>query len=397
MDRCRRKLRRCKKIGWDKLLAEMQNAFTGLRDDIRELNQGYDNTTLKLSRAVRTLGIIVHLQRFEIITLGFANCNTHLSAAVEFFRQILDNDVATADIDIASKFFVLMSHMGPSPWPRPYRKFQIASSDQVSFRFFVSLLVADDIIASTSLAEEPQLYKYHASLLSGGPEHELPVDLGAVMGCQNWVMLQIGEISTLAAWKRRQVQNDFALELISRGTVIENTLKSRLEDIRTSQDDRSKTNLLGYGDEVLSLFRVWQRQPSAPGTQSKLVTRIWAHAALIYLLVTVHGLDPTHLEIRQHVAQVIDLLASKLSTPALLRTVVWPFCVTGCLAEPEQHSFFRGQVEILQPAGLFGTMYKAIEIIESVWQKRATTESLSSLNSDIASCFNTTGEILYLI
>lgn len=225
---------KCKKISWEKLLAEMKNTFTGLRDDLREPSQGYDNNTSKFSRAVRALSIIVRLRQFEILTLGFANCNTHFNAVVECFKQILDNDVATADMDINSKFFAVMSHMGPSPWPRPYREFQIASSDQVAFRFFVSLLVADDIIASTSLAKEPRPSKHHASLLSGGLERELSVDLEVVIGCQNWVKLQIGEISALAAWKRYQIHCDFALELLRRSNTIKNALKNRLEHMVVS-------------------------------------------------------------------------------------------------------------------------------------------------------------------
>jgi hypothetical protein len=80
----------------------------------------------------------------------------------------------------------------------------------------------------------------------------------------------------------------------------------------------------------------------------------------------------------------MDLLAYKLSTPPLLRTVVWPLCVTGCLAQPEQGPFFRRQIEVLEPLGHFVTVRKAIEIMESIWLKRGTTEPVGTVNSDMA-------------
>ncbi len=90
----------------------------------------------------------------------------HLNAAVQCFKPDTESGT-TPSGDFGFGFFAVMARMGPSPWPKPYRQFQIPSPEQVAFRFFASLLVADDIIASTSLAEEPRLYKYHASLLAG--------------------------------------------------------------------------------------------------------------------------------------------------------------------------------------------------------------------------------------
>jgi C6 transcription factor Pro1 len=388
----------CKKIGWEKLFAEMANTFTGLSDNILRLRQGHDNADMQLSLAVRILGTIVHLQRFEIATRGFANCNKHLGAAVQCFTHILGDRAATQGTDTASDFFAVLGRMGPSPWPRPYRQFQIASPEQVAFRFFASLLVADDIIASISLAEEPRLYKYHAGLLSGEPQHELPVDLEAVIGCQNWVFLQIGEISALAAWKRRQAGNgDTASELARRGNAIQCALNIRLDSVHDSQDSQPGTQSSELDQNaVLGLFNEWQ-QPSTTASQRKAVTEIWAYAAMIYLLITLHGGHAMQVEIRQNVDRVVALLAHKLSTPALLRTVAWPFCVAGCLAAPEQEAFFRHQAQSLQPKGLFVTVHKAMEIMEQVWQKRAMTGQSDEMVDDMAGYFGASSEVLFLV
>jgi hypothetical protein len=389
----------CKKIGWEKLFAEMTNTFTGLSDNILRLREGHDNADMQLSLILRILGTIVHLQRFEIATRGFANCNKHLGAAVQCFTHILGDRTATRGTDTASDFFAVLGRLGPSPWPRPYRQFQIASPEQVAFRFFASLLVADDIIASISIAEEPRLYKYHAALLSGEPQGELPVDLEAVIGCQNWVFLQIGEISALAAWKRRQTgSGDTASELARRSNAIQVALNSHLNSMLNSQDSQPRTQSSELDQNaVLGLFTVWQSQPSTTASQRRAVTEIWAYAAVIYLLITLHGGHSMQVEIRQNVDRVVALLAHKLSTPALLRTVAWPFCVAGCLAAPEQEAFFRQQAESLQPRGLFVTVHKAVEIMEQVWLKRAMTGQSDEMVDDMAGYLGASSEVLFLV
>jgi hypothetical protein len=382
----------CIKIGWDKLFSEMRNAFERLRDDIPKLSRGSKDVT-QLSQAIRVLGVMIHLERFEIATQGFANCNKHLGAAVQCFKEILNWTLADANLDFGTRFFTVMTQLGPSPWPKPHRQFHFPSSDQVAFRFIVSLLIADDIIASTSLGGKPRLYEYHASLLSVMPEREAPIDLGAVMGCQNWVMLHISEISALAVLKRQEGDSE---EVIRRYNLIEKALSNRLV-LLEAEEDESSALITSNEETVLNLFRGWQREPSTPVSQYRIVTRLWAHAAMIYLDVTLNGCNPTGAKVAQQVEHMIDLISHRLTTPALIRSIVWPFCVAGCLAVPKQESFFRHQVETLQPSGLFGTARKAIEIMESVWQRRAESESADDSFQDMASCFKATGEVIFLI
>lgn len=405
----------CKKIGWDKLFAEMANTFTGLAESIGRLRQGHghghdndNDANIQLPLAVRVVGTIVHLQRFEIATRGFANCNKHLGAAVECFMQIL-GDGGTDNT--ASDFFAVLGRLGPSPWPRPYQQFQIASPEQVAFRFFATLLVADDIIASTSLAEEePRLYKYHAGLLSGDehgtPQRELPIDLDAIMGCQNWVLVQIGEISALAAWKKRHelAENGGATaaseeELARRSNAIQDALESRLNSMHHESSELDQNV-----NPVLGLFNAeWGASQSSTITASQrraVITEIWAYAAMIYLLVTLHGGHSAgQVQIRQNVDRVIALLAHQLSSPALLRTVAWPFCVAGCLAASEHHAFFRRLANSLQPAGLFVTVHKAKEIMEQAWLKKAAAMAGQSdgVIDDMAGYFGASGEGLFLV
>jgi hypothetical protein len=106
----------------------------------------------------------------------------------------------------------------------------------------------------------------------------------------------------------------------------------------------------------------------------------------------VSGWQPASVHVRYHVTHIIDLLKCQKS-PVLLRTMVWPFCVAGCLAEPDQEAFFRGMVEVLQPPSIFGTVHKAHEIMENIWRDRDTDVA----TRDFATCFRVQGEVVLLV
>ncbi|KAH6676215.1 hypothetical protein B0J14DRAFT_350612 [Halenospora varia] len=74
--------------------------------------------------------------------------------------------------------------------------------------------------------------------------------------------------------------------------------------------------------------------------------------------------------------------------------MVWPFCVAGCLAEPAQEAHIRRMVEVLQPPSVFGTVRKALEIMENVWRNRDTGDAASR---DLATCFRSQGGLVLLV
>jgi hypothetical protein len=124
------------------------------------------------------------------------------------------------------------------------------------------------------------------------------------------------------------------------------------------------------------------------------VTRVWAHAALLYLSVVVSGWQPSNAEVRSNVGWIIELLTSEISPPETLRTMAWPFCVAGCLAEAAQERQFRAMVNALQPPSVFGTVRKALAIMENVWLDRGVVDSMSR---DLASCFRCQGDLVLLV
>jgi hypothetical protein len=146
---------------------------------------------------------------------------------------------------------------------------------------------------------------------------------------------------------------------------------------------------------LLDIFTSDLGQPAkTPASQTTLVTRVWAHAALIYLFIVVSGWQPASSDVQYHVGKILELLTQQIVPPALLRSMVWPFCVAGCLAAPEQEEHLREMVQALQPPSVFGTVRKALEIMENAWLKRGAGDAGIK---DLATCFRSQGDLVLLV
>jgi C6 transcription factor Pro1 len=371
------------------VLAQTRDAFGVLRQALQVMD-GPDLSE-HLHGAVRTMSSIVQIQRFEIAALSFNNCQTHLNAALALFRQLIEVAKDIEPSGVASRFDNLVSRLGPPSRILPTQFIQVPSAEQAAFRFSSSLLILDDIIASTILQEQPKLYDYHCDLLTTIHGNETVIDLASVVGCQNMVLVQIGEIAALDGWKQQSIRAGTlnVMELVQRATVIKSSQEDHLRWLETGPLPISKD------DSLLGIFTAdFYKHSETSTTDSSLVTRVWAHAGLIYLHIVVSGWQPASTEVRHHVGQIIRLLTLQLSHPTLLRTVAWPFCVAGCLAEQAQRSHLREMVEALQPPSVFGTVHKALEIMEDVWR---TTGIVDAGSRDLATCFRDHGGLVLLV
>jgi hypothetical protein len=374
---------------WETVLMQTRDAFVVLRQALQVIDGS--GITEHLHGTVRIMASIMQVQRFEITVLSFNNCQAHLNAALALFTQLLDSPGPVESAGPSSSFNAVMSTLGPSSWVLPAQCVQVPSAEQAAFRFSCALLMLDDIIASTILQEKPRLYKYNRSLLGNIDGTDPPINLEAAVGCQNWVLLQIGEIAVLDAWKQRckRAGNLDVMELVRRARAIKDSLVTRLMRLEIEPIIIPKE-----GSSLLDVLRADYSQLQTSVNQTSLVTRVWAHAALIYLFVVVSGWQPASVDLRYHVGLIVELLTRQISPPALLRTMVWPFCVAGCLAEPAQEAHFRDMVQALQPSSVFGTARKALEIMENVWRNRDAGDAASR---DLATCFRSQGDLVLLV
>ncbi|KAH8703684.1 fungal-specific transcription factor domain-containing protein [Talaromyces proteolyticus] len=377
----------CKSLAWEKLLKQMGVTFMMLQRNLQEVASS--NTQELIVKTSRIMGSIIQLQRFEISVGNFENCQKHLGAAITLFRQIFWAVENVIDRGELPTFYGVLNHMGRPLWAITSQQSGAWNSDQAAFRFYSALLIVDDIIASTCMEEPPRLREYHARLLTNGgsSDERPPLNLEDFIGCENWVMLQIGEIAALDAWKKstKRAGRLDMMELVARASAIKQVLLGNLARL-DAPANTPKTNWLG-------LFTLYNDQlPPMPGGCTAFVTRVWAHAALLYLSVVVSGWQPGSAAIRENVVRTLALL-EQMPAPELLRTMVWPFCMVGCLAEPGEEYRFRVMADALVPHRLFGAARKALEIMENVWKCRGEL----AIDTDFAACVCSLGYMSLLV
>lgn len=178
------------------------------------------------------------------------------------------------------------------------------------------------------------------------------------------------------------------MELVHRATVIKDSLQASL-----AQLENSLVIIPQEESSLLDIFTTnYSEESKPPASQSSLVTLVWAHAALIYLSVVVSGWQPASVDVRYHVGWIVELLTRQISPPTLLRTMVWPFCVAGCLAELAQEAHLRAVAKALQPQASSARytrhlrlwrMYGAIGTLEM----RRTATSLRALEAKVIWCY----------
>ena len=376
--------RPCNGYALDELSRRASISFASLQQDLQNLHQ-LDSDD-RLIRQACIMDSIVYLQRFETLISNSEHFLIHMNAAVELFNQVLsDNDPGAAEV---TPFDTILRRLTRPLWSgnilgTPW------TSDQAGFRFFTALLIVDDIVASTALNVPPRLRRHHQALLTniGALDARPAIDLQDFVGCQNWVLLQVANVSTLAAEKHTSKQTGTLdmTKLVDDAKGIKDALVDGLSHLTTPTSETKKSN-------ILDLFASRYQANTLPA-DSILVTRVWAHATLAYLSVVVSGWQPAHPEIRENVSRVLELITqAQTQTQTIFRSMFWPFCVAGCLAEPRQRESVREMVEKLEPRRLFGTVGQALEMMEVVWRQHDAQPDPGL--RDLARCFGALGQPL---
>ena len=377
----------CKTLAWEKLWKQMALMFSVLQHKLQEINS--NNSKDLIVETSQVMGSIVQLQRFDISIGNFENCRKHHDAAIALFRQIFQAAGNATGRHEPATLHNVLNYMGKPLWDIRSQVSGAWSSDQAAFRFHSALLLVDDIITSICADESPQLLEYHNQILtnSGRLDQGPDLDLVDFVGCENWVILQIGKIAALDTWKRsmkKDGQLDM-MELAMRASAIKQVLLSSLArlDAVVSMPEKNPLGLFSLNNTQL---------PPMPGGCSVFVTRVWAHAALLYLSVMVSGWQPRSAGIRENVVR-ISILLEQMPAPELLRTIVLPFCMAGCLSEAGGESRFRVMAAALVPHQLFGAARKALDIMEHVW----TNRDMLTVDTTFAACVSGLGSFSLLV
>jgi C6 transcription factor Pro1 len=251
----------------------------------------------------------------------------------------------------------------------------LSCEDHTTITLLLGSFIWFDILACASTGSRPFLALDHILILEGDRIH-----LEELMGCENWVMIVIFQISELDHWKKDSERNCklSIAELAKRGALIEACLQQRLEKIAvrdTSQNDDISGATLRFSKCTRTI-----------------ITEIFALAALTYLHVVISGANPGVPEIIESVSRTVTAFKA-LSDARMLRWLVWPFCVTGCLVSEEDESVFRGLISAGKLSEkTVGTCIEAVKLIEECWKRRQTGLG----NCDWVSVMHSLGNLILL-
>ncbi|KAK9366689.1 fungal-specific transcription factor domain-containing protein [Lipomyces kononenkoae] len=377
----------CKTIVWDQVLKQADLSFEMIQKDITEVNDREQPGGL-LEKA-HLMESIIQLLIFEGVLGRSTNWDIHLKPAMIIFEEIFKEHALSSSEK--PEMLCVLEEMAWQPGSEYNFARRIWNPDQACFRFFTATLIFIDIVASTSLGQAPQLTAHHSLLLGDvRPEDvSVPIDLSAFFGCQNRVLIAVGEVAGLYAWKK-DMKTAGCLsvpDLVQRASRISQALARAFDQLNESSSSMD--------DHPNSRFQSYYHTSDFPRTNMvQLVSRIWAHATEIYLSVVVSGWQPANAEIRQNIEQILFLLQD-IRTASQMRALAWPICVAGCLAEEgEQEQEFRNVIARTGEQRTLNTLREVQEIMEAVWRIRDT---LNRETWDLTASFRVLGAPALLV
>ena len=243
----------------------------------------------------------------------------------------------------------------------------LSHEDLVGASMMLGSFIRLDVLACISTGSKALLPLNHVELL----ESDI-INMREICGCENWVLIGLFRIVDLDSWKK-DLQDKRRLsitKLVKRGQQIEEWIVANLS--RLQEQDTVK-----------------QREPDLVGQKSdsslfcKTITEIFALSTLTYLHVVISGPNPWLPEISDSVSKTIDAFSS-LPDAGLLRHLVWPFCVTACLATEEHWSFFKEKMSNVGSSDRGFNWRSVTTIIEECWKRQGGSETwdwISTMNA----------------
>ncbi|KAJ5257139.1 hypothetical protein N7478_013243 [Penicillium angulare] len=236
---------------------------------------------------------------------------------------------------------------------------------ECAFKFVIGSFIAFDIISSVSTRSSLILNINHLQVLE-----TFEISLESHTGCRDSVMALILEISLLEKWKKEaQSANKLSfVDLVKRGDGIQGRLRQELAAIEIQTHSWG----VGLGGSSLATSSAIAT-PNTPTPTHPEISKVFILSAITYLHVVVSGPYPEVPEIAESISETVHAFNS-LKDPQLLRSLVWPFCISGCLALETHYGFFRGLVSragITQHAT--GVCFEALQIMEECWKTRVTS------------------------
>ena len=275
----------------------------------------------------------MHLDAASALLSSVASCDTEHGP---YSSQISTPSEALADDAIARNFPVAL----------------LSEGERSAFEFWVTQYTFFFINTAANLGstlQSAESVKWIHSIF-----HKDQSKLKQLIGCEDWVMVTLLDISKLKEWKR-QMQNTGTMslrELSQRANLIEERLNKGLATLASRKS--FPKSIEDEGQEM--------------------ITTIYINGSLVFLYAVTSGLYPHLPEIRESVSKTLEAL-EYMRNHSLINFPTWPYCISGCLALESDYPRFRA----LSPPPKKGTIPLVtarwtLEILEECWRVRESQE-----------------------
>ncbi|CAD6441708.1 d1d0f868-bc7f-4041-9282-0bd0376a3ad6 [Sclerotinia trifoliorum] len=291
-------------------LNEFQNA-------IRSAQNNTDCGSAVPESSLGIMACVVQLIFFELFGVRKSSWQIHLRAATEFLGQRYRKH--------ATELGFMVNGESTSNMLRTACELTNGETS-IIFLFLSGVIMWLDIVSCLSTGKSPQLLDLHLIVLGVKPQ----IKLEKIMGCKNWVMTEIGRIAELHESKRNGLQN---------GTFDAHSFKTQADDIR-------QTIRRGQNEQFLSELRITSPNSTShvnsPIGPHEIITRMFTRGAHIYLELVVGGFK--WVEENSDFCVIVDevtMILPNLPRGDLLRAMVCPLYIFGCVAKAEDRDIFR--------------------------------------------------------
>lgn len=221
------------------------------------------------------------------------------------------------------------------------------------YRFVTSVILWLDIASSVTSGNRPHLMHCHDDFLACDSQ----IALDSVMGCRNWVLLQIGRIARLHS-DITQALKDSEFDCT--------VFKQFAEDIEMDIQH-------GVIREAFCGLSILDHEFSRPITitsdPTRHITYLFACMATIYLHLVIQGFE--NLDVIEPQLSAAMRVLQSLSPTHLLPSLVLPLFIIGSVAREGDKQFFRSVFSSLQ---ILDSSFKHRETflsnLEEIWERR---------------------------
>ena len=398
--------RPCVDVMGQKLQKHLQQSLEELQGEIRRINQR--GQAASLEEMLLAMQAMIQMVIIEVATKNTDNWRFHLDAAIALFLQVMpvgeDWLTTLQSLDPAhnashqSKNTRSMPMLSSVPIHRPW------TTAQTAIRFFTANLITMDVVSSISLGLPPRLRSHHGQIIPwilskdnlSRTALNSTIFMDEFVGLHNWTVAMLGDVATLDAWKKKKTLASRleTQELLVRGQVMVDVLEDALRSLMSQLETQASGAWVAWmAEDPLPNLQPDAQERAIANLPPQLAfhNKVWICGILLYLRTVMYGWKPTRADIRQTHSTLTESLA-RLPKGALIRSMVFPFCIAGCLAAEDEEESYRRMVQHMGPTKAFGTVKDALEIMERMWSTRHQVGE----SWDMTQCLNVLGHSVLL-